>query len=85
MLSHKNAEFEQEMVSLEERVDRDREFTHVLNKQKLRFLHKSTLYINGFCKSEQFDSICLDYGYQLVKSVLSHGKYEITCRITLQV
>ena len=85
MLSHKNAEFEQEIVSLEERVDRDREFTHVLNKQKLRFLHKSTLYINGFCNCEQFDSICLDYGYQLVKPVLSHGNYEITCRITVQV
>ena len=33
---HGNAEFEQEMVSLEERVDRDREFAHVLSKQKLR-------------------------------------------------
>ena len=83
--SHKNAKFEQEMMSLEVRIDRDREFTHVLNKQKLRFFHKSTLSINGFCNSEQFDSICLDYAYQLVDSVLSHGKYEITCRITFQV
>ena len=79
--SHKNAEFEQDMMSLEGRIDRDREFTHVLNKQKLRFLHKSTLSI----KIEQFDSICLDYVYQFVESVLSHGKYEITCRVTLQV
>ena len=74
--SHKNPEFEQETISLEERVDQDREFTYVLNKQKSRFLHKSTLYINGFCNSEQFDSICLDYAYQLVESVVSHGKYE---------
>ena len=27
--SHGNAEFEQEMISLKERVDQDREFTHV--------------------------------------------------------
>ena len=73
------------MMSLKERVDRDKENTHVLNKQKLRFLHKSTLYINGFCNCEQFESVCLGYAYQLVESVLSHGKYEITCRITLQV
>ena len=73
------------MMSLEERIDRDREFTHVLNKQKLRFLHKSTLSINGFCNSAQFDSICLDYAYQLVELVLSYGKYEITSRITLHV
>ena len=72
------------MVPLEERIDRDREFAHVFSKQKLRFLHKSTLSINGFCNSEQFDSICLDYAYQLVESVLSNGKYEITCRITLK-
>ena len=32
--SHKNAEFEQKVISLEERVGRDREFTYVLNKQK---------------------------------------------------
>ena len=74
--SHKNADFEQETISLEKRVDRDREFTYVLNRQKLHFLHKCTLYINGFCNSEQFDSICLDYAYQLVESVVSHGKYE---------
>ena len=73
--SHKNADFEQEMIGN----------LHLLNKQKLRFLYKSTLSINGFCNSEQFDSICLDYAYQLVESVLSHGKYEITCRLTLQV
>ena len=29
----------------------------------------------GFSNSEQFDSICLDYAYQLVESVVSHGKY----------
>ena len=68
--SHKNAEFEQEMMSLEERIDRDKEFTHALNKQKLRFLHKATLSINGFCNSEQFDSICLDYAYQIVVSTI---------------
>ena len=71
-------------MSLEERIDRDREFMHVLNKQKLRFLHKFVS-INGFSNSEQFDSIYLDFAYQLVESVLSHGKYEITCRITLQM
>ena len=59
--SDKNVEFEQEMMSLEERIDRDREFTHVLNKQNLRFLHRSTLSIKGFCNTEQFGSICLDY------------------------
>ena len=74
--SHKNAEFEQETISLEEKVDRDREFTYILSKRKLCFLHKCTLYINGFCNSEQFDSIHLDYAYQLIKSVVSHGKYE---------
>ena len=74
--SHKNAKFEQEMISLEERVDWDREFTYVLNNQKLRFLHKCALYLNGFCNSEQFDSIWLDYAYQLVESVAPHGKYE---------
>ena len=42
--SHKNAEFEQENISLEERVDWDRGFTDVLNRQKLRFLHKCMLY-----------------------------------------
>ena len=73
--SHKNADFEQETISLEERVDRDNEFAYILNKQKLRFLHKSTLYIKGFCNSEQFNSICLDYAYQLDKSVVSHGKW----------
>ena len=81
---HKNPEFEKEMMSLEERVVRDRGL-HVLNKQKLRFLHKSTVYISGFCNSEQFDSICLDCFYQLVESVLSHGKYEITSNITASV
>ena len=85
--SHGNAEFQQEMISLEERVDRDREFTHeqvktafffsyYLSGRKHRFLHKSTVYINGFYNSEQFDSICLDYVYQLAESVVSHGKYE---------
>ena len=40
------------------------------------FSRQPTLYINGFRNSEQFDSICLDYAYQLVESVVSHGKYE---------
>ena len=41
------------------------------------FLRESTLYIlNSFYNSEQFDSICSDYAYQLVESVVSHGKYE---------
>ena len=34
------------------------------------------LYINGFSKSEEFDSIRLDSAYQLVESVVTHGKYE---------
>ena len=33
---HGNAEFEQEMISLEERVDQNTEFTLVLNKQRMR-------------------------------------------------
>ena len=41
-----------------------------------RSFRKSTLYISGFPNSEQFDSICLDYAYQLVESVVSHCKYE---------
>ena len=41
-----------------------------------RFFRKPTLYINGYSNSEQFDSICLDYAYQLVESVVFHGKYE---------
>ena len=73
--SHKIAEFEQETISLEERVvDRDRQFTYVL-KISL-FPQVYALYINGFCNSEQFDSIFLDCAYQLVESVVSHGKYE---------
>ena len=40
------------------------------------FLRESTLYINGFYNSEQFDSICLGYAYELIESVVSHGKYE---------
>ena len=59
--SHINAEIEQDTISLEERVDRGREFTYVFDRQKLRFLHKCTLYISRFCKSKQFDSISLDY------------------------
>ena len=73
---YENSEFEQEAISLEEKVGRDWEFTYVLNKQKLRFLHNSTVYIKGFCNSEQFDSIYLAYAYQLVESVVSHGKHE---------
>ena len=40
------------------------------------FFHKSTLYINSFSNSDQFHSICLDYAYQLVESVVTHGRYE---------
>ena len=40
------------------------------------FFRKSTLNIDRFSNSEQFDSICLDYVYQLVESVVSHGEYE---------
>ena len=47
-----------------------------LSGRKHCLLHNSTLYVNGFCNSEQFVSICLDYVYQLVESVVSHGKYE---------
>ena len=85
----KNADFEQEKISLEETVDRDGEFTYVLNRQKFRFLLKCTLYINGFYNSEQFDSICLDYVYQLYQLVKSVEyltvNMKIICRITLQV
>ena len=40
------------------------------------FFRESTLCINGFSSSEQFDSIYLDYAYQLVGSVVYNGKYE---------
>ena len=77
------------MIPLEERTDQYRAFTYVLKQAKTvffslynlpgrihRFFRKSTLYINGFSNSKQFDSICLDYAYQLVESVVTHGKYE---------
>ena len=77
------------MTPLEERTDRCRAITYVLKQAKTvffslynlpgkihRFFRKSTLYVNGFSNSDQFDSICLDYAYQLVESVVSHGKYE---------
>ena len=77
------------MIPLEERTERNRTFTCVLKEAKTvffslynlpgrihRFFRKSTLYINGFSNSKQFDSICLDYAYQLVESVVTHGKYE---------
>ena len=50
--------------------------TYYLSGRIHPFLRKCTLYINGFSNSDQFDSICLDYAYQIVKSVVSHGKYE---------
>ena len=62
------------MISLEERVDRDREFTDVLNKQNYAFSISVRCIIEQYI--EQFDKICLDYGYRLVESVVSHGKYE---------
>ena len=77
------------MIPLEERTDQYRTFTYVLKQAKTvffslynlpgrihRFFRKSTLYMNGFSNSKQFDSICLDYAYQLVESVVTHGKYE---------
>ena len=77
------------MLPLEVRTDRYRAFTYVLKQAKTmsfslynfpggthHFFHKSTLYINGFSNSHQFDSIYLDYAYQLVKSVVTHGKFE---------
>ena len=79
---HGNAEFEPEVISLEERADWDRCFTYVLRQAKAvffpsyylcdrihRFLCKSALYMNDCSNSEQFNSICLDYAYQFVESV----------------
>ena len=71
------------------RADRYRAFTCVLKQGKAvffslynlsgriyHFFRKSTLYINGFSNSDQFDSICLDHAYQFVESVVTQGKYE---------
>ena len=71
------------------RTDQYRAFTYVLKQGKTvffslynlsgrmhHFFRKSTLYIKVFSNSEQFDSICLDSAYQLVESVVTHGKYE---------
>ena len=41
-----------------------------------RFLRKSTLYINDLSNSEQFNSRCFDYAYQIVESAISLGKQE---------
>ena len=41
-----------------------------------RFLHKSTLYINGLSNTEQFDSTFLDYAYQIVELVTSLEKHK---------
>ena len=59
--------------------DRYRGFTYVLKQAKTvifslynlsgriyHFFRKSTLHVNGFSNSDQFESICLDYAYQLV-------------------
>ena len=77
------------MIPLEVRTNRYRAFTYVLKQAKIvffslynfpgrihHFFHKSTLYMNGFSNSDQFDSICLDYAFQLVESVITHCKYE---------
>ena len=61
------------------KIDRYRGFTYILKQAKTvffslynlsgrihHFFCKSTLHINGFSDSDQFDSICLDYAYQLV-------------------
>ena len=37
---------------------------------------QTKLYLNCPANSEQFDSICLYYAYQLVESVIFLGKYE---------
>ena len=59
------------MISLKERVHQDREFTRFEQAKTglffsyhltgiiHRYLRKSTLYMNGFCNSEQFDSAIL--------------------------
>ena len=61
-------------------------FLHHLSGRAHRFLRESTLYVNVFSNSEQFDSILLVYAYKLVDSVVSHGKYEDKCRfLTMQV
>ena len=85
------------MLPLEVRTDRYRAFTFFEKKtvffslynlpgETHHFFRKSTLYINGFSNSEQFDSIYLDYAYQLVESVVTHGKYENNMHLlTLQV
>ena len=50
------------------------------------FFCKSTLYINGLSNSEQFDSMCLDYVYQIVGSVIfSENTRIIYIFLTLQV
>ena len=84
---HENSEFQEKKILLEERSDQDRLFTYVLKQAKTvffssyyfsgmnRFLRKSTLYINDFSNNEQFDTIYLDYAYELVESVVSHGRY----------
>ena len=46
--SHKNADFEQKMMSLEERVDRDREFTHIT-----LFPQQTGFYENEFYQNNQ--------------------------------
>ena len=71
------------------RTDRYRAFMYVLKQATAvffslynffgrihHFFRRSILYINGFSNSDQFDSICLDYAYQLVESVVTQGKYE---------
>ena len=76
------------MLPLEVRTDPYRHL-HVLKQAKTMFFPlynlpgethhffcKSMLYINGFSNSDQFHSICLGYAYQLVESVVTHGKYD---------
>ena len=77
------------MIPLEVRTDPYRAFTNVLTQAKTmffslynfpgrihHFFRKSTLYMNDFSNSDQFHSICLDYAFQLVESVVTHDKYE---------
>ena len=41
-----------------------------------RFLRKSILHTKSFSNGDQFDSICLNYAYQPVESVVYYGNYD---------
>ena len=44
----------------------------------VHLLKKSLMKNFIFCAVEQFDSICLDYAYQLVRSVVSHPTWRVS-------